>query len=78
MKKVFQTIVDKRHGNCMQAAVASLFDLELEEVPNFIELKEGNSGVLNYFWEKGYDACPISRTRHDTTEFLRKVAKFDG
>lgn len=41
MKKVFQTIVDKGHGNCMQAAVASLFDCELEEVPNFIKYKDG-------------------------------------
>jgi len=40
MKKVFQTIIDKDHGNCMQAAFASLFEVELSEVPNFIELKD--------------------------------------
>lgn len=78
MKKIFQTIVDKGHGNCMQAAIASLFDLELEDVPNFIELKEGNGSVLNFMFEKGFDACSINRNRHDTTEFLQKVAKFDG
>lgn len=39
MKKVFQTIVDKDHGNCMQAVVASLFELELDDVPNFIEME---------------------------------------
>lgn len=37
MKKVFQTVVDKGKGNCMQAALASLFDLELEQVPNFAD-----------------------------------------
>ncbi len=37
MIKVYQTIIDKGHGNCMQAAIASLFDKELDEVPNFIE-----------------------------------------
>lgn len=37
MKRVFQTIIDKGKGNCMQAALASLFDLELDKVPNFKE-----------------------------------------
>jgi hypothetical protein len=49
MKKIFQTIVDKDHGNCMQAAIASLFEIDLEEVPNFIELKEGWAGALFQF-----------------------------
>ena len=35
MKPVYQTIIDKNKGNCMQAMYASLFELELEEVPNF-------------------------------------------
>lgn len=78
MKKVFQTVVDKGHGNCMQAAVASLFDLELDEVPNFIEHENGNGSVLQYMYRKGYDACYINRYRHDTTEFLQKIAHFDG
>lgn len=36
MKKVFQTIVDRETGNCLQAVVASLFEKKLEEVPHFI------------------------------------------
>lgn len=40
MKKAYQTTVDKNHGNCMQAAIASLFELELDQVPNFIEYKD--------------------------------------
>ncbi len=40
MKKVFQTICDGQKGNCMQAAFASLFEVELDEVPNFIEYSE--------------------------------------
>src|SRR5574337_469578 len=35
MTPVFQTVVDKGRGNCHQAAIASLFDLELSQVPNF-------------------------------------------
>jgi hypothetical protein len=34
---VFQTVIDKGRGNCMQAAMATLFDKNLDEVPNFIE-----------------------------------------
>ena len=56
MIKVYQTIVDKNKGNCMKAAIASLLNLPLESVPNFI--------LLGYDWfgpfrklllEHGYD-----------------------
>jgi len=36
MKPVYQTVIDPDKGNCMQAALASLFELELEEVPDFV------------------------------------------
>jgi hypothetical protein len=36
MKKVFQTRVSKDNGNCAQAVIASLFELGLEEVPDFV------------------------------------------
>jgi len=28
MTPVYQTILDKGHGNCMQATIASIFDLK--------------------------------------------------
>lgn len=37
MNKVFQTIIDKDNGNCLQAAIASLLNMKLEDVPHFIE-----------------------------------------
>ena len=37
MKKIKQTILDLKHGNCMQACVASLFELPLNEIPNFMK-----------------------------------------
>lgn len=41
MKGVTQTILlgdpSGRPGNCLQAAVASLLDLDLEDVPHFVE-----------------------------------------
>lgn len=45
MKKIYQTIIDPQIGNCMQAAIASLFDEELENVPNFISFGD------NWYWE---------------------------
>jgi len=36
MIPVYQTVIDKGRGNCLQAAMASMFHLELEQVPHFI------------------------------------------
>jgi hypothetical protein len=56
MNKVYQTIIDKKKGNCMQAAFASLLDLELDQVPNF---KEFNETWFTLLWtllqENGYE-----------------------
>ena len=35
MIPVYQTIVDEKRGDCMRATIASLFDLRLEQVPDF-------------------------------------------
>lgn len=35
MKPVYQTIIDPRKGNCYSAALASILELPLEDVPNF-------------------------------------------
>lgn len=83
MKKVFQTIIDKDHGNCEQAAIASLLERELNDIPNFIEFKADDrkfdQTVIGFLNSEGFDACCINRRRErDTTEFLKKVARFDG
>ncbi len=55
MIKVYQTIIDKGHGNCMQAAIASLFELPLEEVPHFLEFKDEWFSIFHKFiFNKGY------------------------
>ena len=36
MKKIQQTICDKEKGDCLRACVASLFNLNIEQVPHFI------------------------------------------
>jgi len=56
MTPVYQTIVDPDHGNCMQATFASLFDMNLEDVPHFLELKDGwFPSFYKIIVEKGYD-----------------------
>lgn len=68
MKKVYQTIIDIGHGNCMQAAIASLFDLELEEVPNFIEFKDGwFSSMYKFLTENDYDYHGMLHNKKYTT-----------
>jgi hypothetical protein len=55
MKKVYQTIFEKDHGNCMQAAIASLFDEELTNVPNFIEFPHWFDEMNKFANSKGYN-----------------------
>lgn len=64
MKKIYQTIIDKKIGNCMQAAIASLFDKELDEVPNFILESEDKwfNSMYNFMKENG---CNYNGTLHN-------------
>jgi len=55
MKRVYQRIVDKGHGDCMQASVASLFEDEYENVPNFIEHENWFDLFETYIKSKGYE-----------------------
>jgi hypothetical protein len=56
MIKNYQTIVDAGKGNCMQAAVASLLDMPLEKVPNFIEFGQNwFSTFYNFLKENDYE-----------------------
>jgi hypothetical protein len=82
MKKVYQTVVDRNHGNCMQAAIASLLELELEEVPNFIETekevdREFDKSMVGWLYKNGYEPCFIFKARH-STDMLKRIAEFDG
>lgn len=58
MKKVYQSRIEKKHGTCMQAAIASLFEMFIEDVPNFIELGEiWFQTMINFYNDKGYELC---------------------
>lgn len=75
MKKVYQTIIDKEHGNCMQAVTASLFEMELDEVPNFIELEHWYLEMMDFYKKHGNREC---NTVSGTLEQMINAAKLDG
>lgn len=77
MKKIFQTVVDQGIGNCMQAAVATLFQKELVEVPNFIIMEKPMIYFFDYFEKMGYDICIIDNPDiPDNPVFSKKRKSF--
>ncbi len=78
MKKVYQTIVDPIKGNCMQAAIASLFELDLEEVPNFIELEDWVLKFKDMYKNRGYCYGILNLSERTTKDIIKKALKFDG
>lgn len=54
MKKVYQTVFESGKGNALQAGVASIFDKELDEVPNFLEFPSYADAIADYV-QKQFD-----------------------
>lgn len=72
MTPVFQTVVEPKIGNCMQAGIASLFDLDLSQVPNFILYSnvDDNHAMLCNVWDHfflgiGYEYCGLGYPEQD-------------
>jgi hypothetical protein len=83
MKKIDQTIVDQGEGNCMQAVIASLLEIELKEVPNFIKYEgKKNTSPYNEMWKfmdkLGYDMAPINIKIDDEPVSALDVTEIDG
>lgn len=87
MRKILQTVIDQEKGNCMQAAIASLLDLDLKSVPNFIEHGlEANGMMYDFIKERtGVWPCvvlrgvPASKQEYLATyATLEEMAKHDG
>lgn len=80
MKKVFQTVVSGVNGNCQQAAIASLFEKELNEVSDF--KADGPSidfwdGVRNFYEEQGY-LLEFFYPKKGYLEITKEALKADG
>ena len=65
MKLIDQTIVDPLKGNCHAACIASLFDLDLDQVPNLIKFTDNTwYSVYWYFCRAlGYELVYIDAKR---------------
>jgi len=65
MKKVYQTKYGRKEGNCFQAALASLFELKFDDVPDFCniystETEEWYEKFVEWLNERGYSSIPLS------------------
>jgi len=84
MKKVYQKNVSNINGDCMRAAVASLFNEDIENVPNFIECGTEWWDVFEkYFESKGYTEViylynPIMWPRTVAEHSLERLSEFKG
>lgn len=77
MKKVYQSRIERKHGTCMQAAIASLFEMFIEDVPNFIELGDDWFWSMRKFYkERGYEMCTFNPQKD--IELTKQVLEFDG
>lgn len=78
MKKVDQTIVCHKKGNCQQAAIASLLELEIDEVPNFNLDQENFWEILwDFMRDQGYDDISWEHPNDKTPSLIDRL-KFDG
>lgn len=55
MKKVYQKIIDRGVGDCFKCCIASLLELDYDEVPNFVESEHWYADAIDFLREKGYD-----------------------
>lgn len=55
MTPIYQTEINDKTGNCMQAAIASLLDLPLEKVPHFKKANDWFQAMYDFLRENGYD-----------------------
>ena len=85
MKKTYQSKVCNVNGDCCRAVVASLFDKELHEVPEFKSDENQGYELMKFFDSQGYDYSYFNRRPEGYTldsgvlcPTIEEVAKYDG
>lgn len=84
MEKIYQRLVDKNKGDCMRAAIASLLNMDYEQVPNFIEDERGYFPLLWEFLQstdyeyKGFLHNPMEKVNMHEECFVGALSKYDG
>lgn len=72
MKKIFQTRTSKDDGNCAQAVIATLFGLELDDVPDFVRshhIKPMAAEIARFHRDRGFQAIYAYK---NTNAYLRQ------
>ena len=59
MKRVYQTIFEPPLGNCLQACIASLFELGMLDVPNFMYYEDDWNDIYVKFLKDELNIRPI-------------------
>ena len=82
LNKVYQTRVSKDNGNCAQAVIASLFNLNLNDVPDFVEnhhIKPMAAEIVKFHKERGFKAGYIYKNTNPNiiTKTLLDITKND-
>lgn len=81
MKAVYQTIYGSG-GNCWQAVVASLLDLELDQVPHFVSFPNSFEVHDAFLLEHGYaniqQIVNPRRLKHYGDDLFDDIAKYTG
>ena len=60
MKAILQTDTTAAGGNALQACVASILDLELEQVPNFIQAGDYSKAIASFLRPRGMAFLKLS------------------
>jgi len=79
MKPIDQRIISPENGDCFKCCIASLLELDYEDVPNFIEFGRGKWYEKTYYFlqEHGYDLHGLSQ--HQATKpTLEEYKGVDG
>ncbi len=74
MKPVMQTVINNfRTGDCMRACVASIFEFDIETVPNF--MRKGKDKYIEFFqlWcvKLGISPLDVAFNESDDTKFIK-------
>jgi hypothetical protein len=89
MIPVKQTIYEdpNRMGNCLQACIASLFELPLNAVPHFVESPDFPDNYIKFIEDSGYsfegsmqivEPCPYIGMPEEVREYLDNIVGVDG
>lgn len=71
MVPIFQQIVDKGRGDCFKCCVASIFELDYDQVPNFIEDKSDHMDNVAAKWLDQFGYKTVSLSLNDKYDIYR-------